>query len=382
MTSARPRRPTLWYRAKTVFDRLIGRLGARLSQPLVGQEYELAPAPPLVSIAPPLNADHLPPAFLAQLTQPVACPRQVIHRLRAVNVAWHGSVVKGLRVFVPSLPLPVPVLESELAGTFLLRQLASREAPALVGPVGLVFNQWAVGNYFHWLVEALPRLALLRKHFPDCIVLLPGPAPAAYITETVKAFGCTRIHYLLPGDMLRIPDLLVVAVPGIRGYIVPALVQEVRTTILAACLPARPAEQAPQRRIYASRNRQGWRRLTNEAEVVALLTRYGFETVYFEEMSFAEQVLLMQETAILVGIHGANLTNLLFLPADGQVVEILSEAYGNPAYLYLANSVGRPYSVIPATLGSPPSVSLLHADMTADVALVEAVIRPLCLTQE
>ncbi|MEJ7663697.1 MAG: glycosyltransferase family 61 protein [Hymenobacter sp.] len=285
-------------------------------------------------------------------------------------------MVKGLRVFVPSLPYSF--LEPELSGTFLLRQLKSRRNAELTGPVGLVFDQWSIGNYFHWIAEVLPRLALLRKFQPDCIVLLPGPNPSAFITQTVAAFGFERTYIMSPGEMLQIPDLLVAALPGFQGYITPSLVRESRDTILAKLVPHTLAGKKASRKVYVSRSLQKWRQLTNESKVVAMLTRYGFETVYFEHLSFIEQISLMRETKVFIGIHGANMTNIFFMPAGGYVIEMLSEGYTNISYLHMANSVGLEYAIAPSTVGSPPEVFNSYADITTDVRLVEEIIQPIC----
>ncbi len=61
---------------------------------------------------------------------------------------------------------------------------------------------------------------------------------------------------------------------------------------------------------------QSVRRLVNEATIEELLQTYGFETVFFEQLTFLEQVQLMRETKIFMGTHGANMTNLMFLPQD------------------------------------------------------------------
>lgn len=50
-------------------------------------------------------------------------------------------------------------------------------------------------------------------------------------------------------------------------------------------------------------------------------------TVYFEEMTFPEQVYTMQTADVIVGIHGAGLTNLVFAKADTPVLEIFPFFY-------------------------------------------------------
>jgi capsular polysaccharide biosynthesis protein len=109
-----------------------------------------------------------------------------------------------------------------------------------------------------------------------------------------------------------------------------------------------------------------------------LLTEYGFETVYFEKLSFVEQVCLMQETKVFIGIHGANMTNVHYMPVGGHVVEILSDDYINLSYLYMSNSAGLNYYIVPSTVSSPPEVFHTYADIITDVNLVEAVIKPIC----
>lgn len=371
-SSAKPKQ--LWYQLKKKFDYGLGVIGRSISKPIAAEEYVLVAAPDNVIAKPPDNMAMLPDIFKQSIIRPLSCPGQVVYRLQNANVAWHGSVIKGLRVFVPSLPYPF--LEAELSGTFLLRQLGKQRKPELNETVGLVFDQWSIGNYFHWMAEVLPRLAILRELQADCTILVPGPKPHEFIMQTVRAFGFEKIYVMSPGEILQIPNLLVPALPGFQGYITPSLVRKSRDIIIEKLIPR--VVKKPVRKIYISRSLQKWRQLTNEKEVSAMLTRYGFETVYFEKLSFTEQVCLMQETAIFIGIHGANMTNVLYMQAGGHVIEMLSDDYINLSYLYMCNSVGLNYSIVPSTVGSPPEVFHTYADITTDINLVELIIKPIC----
>ena len=95
-------------------------------------------------------------------------------------------------------------------------------------------------------------------------------------------------------------------------------------------------------------------------------------------MTFVEQVRTMYEAAIFIGIHGANLTNILFMTPGSHVIELMSPTYVNPSYLSMADSVGVHYLLVPSTLGSPPEIDKAYADITADPALVELVVLTLC----
>lgn len=383
MSTAPLPRPTLWQRTKRLIDQTLGTAGRALSKPLIAEEIEIAPAPASARMPVPANVAMVPLVFMEGFADIFAEVqpnfRQVAHRLRNVQVAWHGSVVKGLRVFLPSLPQPW--MELELAGIFLLRQFKYLKVSELnTCPAGLVFDSWS-GNYFHWIAEALPRLALLRKVQPDCVVLLPGPNPPEYVTRTVSALGFTHTCALAPGELVLVPDLWVAVRPGRHGYMVPELVREVREAVMTSLSSQLDPTKKATRRLYVSRSRQSWRQLTNEGEIVPVLERYGFETIYFEDMTFVEQVRTMYEADIFIGIHGANMTNILFMTPGSHAIEMMSNTYINPSYLSMADSIGVSYWLVPSTLGSPLEVENNYADITADPALVEQVIVSLCQSQ-
>ena len=380
MATAPLPRPTLWQRSKRFIDRTLWSVGKSVSHPVRAEEIIVAPSPANARQPMPANADMVPAEFLDGFAKTFAeiqaNLQQVVYRLQNASVAWHGTVVDGIRVFRPSLPQPH--LEAEMGGTFLLRQLRRRRITKLQGsPVGLAFDSWS-GNYFHWIAEVLPRLALLRKVVPDCVVLIPGPKPPEYVTHTVAALGFRHTYATIPGELEQVADLWVAARPGRHGYILPELVREVREAVMTSVAAQLDPSRRATRRLYVSRSRQNWRQLTNEAEIVGVLERYGFETIYFEDMTFVEQVRTMYEAAIFIGIHGANLTNILFMNPGTHAIELMSHTYINPSYLSMADSVGVHYSLVPSTVGSPPEVENNYADITADPALVEQVVKPLC----
>jgi len=74
-----------------------------------------------------------------------------------------------------------------------------------------------------------------------------------------------------------------------------------------------------------SRNTK-YRRILNEANLVDALEKTGlFEVTvarFDSKVPFREQVSLSHNTDILVGIHGAGLTHLIFLPDWAQVFEV------------------------------------------------------------
>lgn len=60
-------------------------------------------------------------------------------------------------------------------------------------------------------------------------------------------------------------------------------------------------------------------------------------------MSFQEQVSAMRNTTVLIGVHGAGLTNLLFLPDRAAIVEILPWHWDRRAYERIGHLLGYFY---------------------------------------
>lgn len=99
------------------------------------------------------------------------------------------------------------------------------------------------------------------------------------------------------------------------------------------------------KRVYISRHKlsEERRRLVNEDEVEAIFHRYGFITVYPEELSFREQVKLFSETEVFAGVTGAAFTNTIFLPSNATIIygEFVCDNRGDNLFPSLWHSVGK-----------------------------------------
>ena len=75
-------------------------------------------------------------------------------------------------------------------------------------------------------------------------------------------------------------------------------------------------------RLYISRAKANYRKVANEQELYPVLEKYGFQIIYFEDYSLADQISICQHAKVLMGLHGAGLVNMAFLPPGGKVIEI------------------------------------------------------------
>jgi len=77
----------------------------------------------------------------------------------------------------------------------------------------------------------------------------------------------------------------------------------------------------------------------NEERVVKLLSAQGFEIIEPDKLSIGEQVAVMQDAKIVVGAHGAALSNLLFAPENCTVIEIFSPDYFRTDCFYTLSGI-------------------------------------------
>ena len=359
------------------------RLLKNIADTLLGQVSQTLPAWRRYTIERtfPARATYYPtpPANLAMLAEkaarrfeaPVAFADHHLYRLRNVHVTWDGAVFHNLRLFLPSIVQAR--FASRFRDTLLLRQWVG-EKVVPTACVAVCHDQWSTGNYYHWLVDTLPRLLVLRQTHPSILLLLPQPLPPQqapdYLSRSAAVLGFT--HYvplntrqILRADCVVLPELTAASLTQN-----PNLIQQVRTELLAALSPPSPVRAT--RRVYAARAGGGVRSILNEEEVDSLLQEAGFEKIYFERLSFLEQVCLMRETAVLVGVHGAGMTNMLFLQDEAKVVELLNEEYGDLCYFRLASCIGLPYFYVPGT-GTNPELAN-QSDMLIDIAWLRQVV--------
>jgi len=102
---------------------------------------------------------------------------------------------------------------------------------------------------------------------------------------------------------------------------------------LARAFPHNPR---PRRKLYVSRkdgtNTSFNRELANEESLQERLARYGFEVMTLSTLSPQAQLEAFTSAAVIAGMHGAGLTNMILMPEGGAVLEISGVPLTPPLY--------------------------------------------------
>ena len=206
-------------------------------------------------------------------------------------------------------------------------------------------------NYFHWLMEALPRLWLARD---QCMlegrrVLVPALQP--WMERMAAVCGVFPDQMLVPpADELICEDLLMPArgLWNINTFTPHAFA-------LVAELAGR-AEPVVRQRLFVSRQRAASRRIVNEDEIFDIAAQFGFIRVFPEAMSFEEQIETFASAEAVAGALGAGLANAAFMPAGAALIEFSPEGREADAVLFanLAHHRGLPYAGVVGPFSDAP----------------------------
>jgi capsular polysaccharide biosynthesis protein len=197
--------------------------------------------------------------------------------------------------------------------------------------------------FFHWMIEALPRMAVLG----DYARLLDGlfvPSPLQeFHRESLRLLGIDSAK-LIPVDVGSHfqPERLLVP----RTFAMYNPPRWLHSWFKGAYLPSATEHRSsahPIKRIYVSRNDAPARRVENEDEVLQHLAPLGFVAVRLSELSMAEQARVFNEAEVIVAPHGAGLSNLVFCKEKTIVVEILPPRWMAPCFMALASCAGCIY---------------------------------------
>lgn len=221
-----------------------------------------------------------------------------------------------------------------------------------------LFTRSARDNYYHWLLELLPKLHLCERagldvgDLPPTVVAFLGHAGLPYQQQTLRLLGIdiAATVNIQPQTNVRSTNLIVPAYHT-RDFAVPRWAAEfVRTRFL----PAADARQGPER-IYIDRGSSPRRRIVNSLDVRRLFERKGFVTIDPAALTFSEQVGLFRDARWIAGAHGAAFANLVFCQPRARLLEILSPCYRPGYYRSLAKHVAVQWQGIVGDLPSGTS---------------------------
>ena len=201
-------------------------------------------------------------------------------------------------------------------------------------------------TYFHWMTDALPRLAIAAKAKgvtwnPDWWVV--SDMDKSFVRESLQLMGIplSRVISLSRQPHVCFDQLWVPSLPceSSSGDPPPWVVDFLRSTFLPRTEVA-GMEWAS--RLWIDRSENTSRVYPLPPEQRQLLKKLGIRVVRPETMSFRDQVCLFSRAAVCIGPHGAGFTNILFSHRP-ILLEIFPPDRVNACYYSLSQCVDAQY---------------------------------------
>ncbi len=263
------------------------------------------------------------------------CPDLVIYEFKTVNLLPDGTLFKGI------FPLKLSFL-------FFKKRLALHSIKGIIdikrtwtpvqlcagGPYVVIHDPWTK-NYYHWITQALPRLLLIQQTNKPFTLILPEDHQSDFHRASLKLLNIESWYIIENGKKYcQVNNLWYpthdVQIGDYHADLMTSLRRRIRgSTVL----------QAPFKKIFISRVSRGARCIINEEAVHQVFLSFGFEIVEFERLLFEQQVLLLNRTRVLAGVHGAGLTNMIFMPDHSTIFELTTKVNGENYYYFTLSNV-------------------------------------------
>lgn len=222
-------------------------------------------------------------------------------------------------------------------------------------------------NWYHFIIECLPKAFLAKRlppEFKDYPFLLPEEcATIQSFSDALDAVcqGDRNYVYLKRNELLGVKSLIAFDEvsygpfnlvqgewPKILDYyqhdkVLKDYIDFFRKSLLNDWVP-----ETKDKRIFLAR--PGVRRNYNQAALIQIVNRYGFEAVYPEQLSLINQAKLFAQSSVIIGPSGAAWVGMIFRENPMVGISWLPSVYNEfCSYSSLSNLLGHKLTFVRAT---------------------------------
>ncbi len=225
-------------------------------------------------------------------------------------------------------------------------QLSLRRERRLSGRVIVLTTPGARDNYFHWCLEMLPKIQLLRSSGlfqPKKDTFMINHKRARYQMETLALLGLDGSNTIrtYPGIKITANELIVPSHSSLHEAVSRWSVEFLRENF-----GRDNYKIGDMRKFFLDRGSARRRSIVNLVEVREYLSRRGYAIIDTSQLSFKEQVSLFRGARTIISPHGAGLANLCFVEGGTKLLEIFSPFYMPDYFRVLSQHVGAAYSCV------------------------------------
>jgi hypothetical protein len=302
----------------------LGRLGG----PILGKSHEEAGGE-LIEVLLPARKLDFNPALVSYTGQSISAVQFDELKLFKFRNALVIRSPGGLQVISDSGELIQGCVHIDLhENLFLSTRLAMPRATDILDSACLLESSNS-GNYYHWCVDVLPTLTMLKKVSGIRPIALDRNQDGARQSQLMQVpmYGLNPYFFTKP---VRIKEFY--AVSGLfptMGSVRPELVLNYWQD---------SSDQVHKgRRLYIQRTPAGRRKILNEDILMVQMKARGFQCINPSDFTVREQRAIFKNASTIVSSHGAALANLIHCQPGTLVVELFGSSFRHYHYAFISS---------------------------------------------
>ena len=234
--------------------------------------------------------------------------------------------LKNLRFYIEHTYMNRPPLKNIIKFILKFFRLRSRSIETIENGVWVINNKSE--NYFHWMTESLTRVLSFKKLNLELPILISEDFKnLEFVTKTLDLL---RINYKIYENdkVFKVKNLLLTSHTAPAGNYNSNILFELHKNLNNG------KKSNLRKRLWVSRKYSDRRYLINEDEIKPILDEYNIQVIYPEKMDYLEQVELFRNAEFLGGVHGAALTNMLYMESNSKILELraVNDSHNNCHY--------------------------------------------------
>ena len=212
-------------------------------------------------------------------------------------------------------------------------------------------------NFFHWFLDVLQKLEFIDQSRDQILnfkykIIIPNGYNNSYSRKSLEAFDLNFYYQEKNEIIISEQSILLPNIAPTGNYRKNQVLKLSRR--MKNHWTKNITNNLNNKRIYISRKNAQRRKLKNEDEIIPILKKYGFTILDFDKLNFEEQLKNILNSEILISIHGAGLTHMLWMNQKSKVLEIRARDNSNDnCYFTLASDLGHDYFYVIADKTDP-----------------------------
>ena len=198
--------------------------------------------------------------------------------------------------------------------------------------ISIISGRDAKDNYYHWLIDVLPRLIILEKQFrKKNINLLVPDYNISYQKESLNCFIKDKkinLISLYNHKFCQFKKIILCSNNENFEYFNFALLSKMKKKILHQAQKKNVFFGKTFEKIYISRiDARNKRSFKDNVKIEKFLIKQGFKILVLSKYSFLEKAMIFNGAKIIIGLHGAGLANIVFSKRKTKIIEITSNKW-------------------------------------------------------